>query len=58
MYFPGDPLFDADPIFQSVRDPKLRELMISTFDWDTTTPEIELGYHFDIVVGRTPEDPD
>jgi protocatechuate 3,4-dioxygenase beta subunit len=58
MYFPGDPLFDADPIFQSVRDPKLRELMISTFDWDTTTPEIELGYRFDIVVGRTPEDPD
>ena len=22
MYFPGDPLFAADPIFQSVRDPR------------------------------------
>ena len=24
MYFPGDPLFDFDPIFQSVRDPAAR----------------------------------
>src|SRR5207248_7427664 len=28
MYFPGDPLFPYDPIFNSVRDPTLRELMI------------------------------
>ena len=34
MYFPGDPLFDADPIFQSVRDPAARQRMISSFDWD------------------------
>ena len=26
MYFPGDPLFPYDPIFNSVRDPKAREL--------------------------------
>jgi protocatechuate 3,4-dioxygenase, beta subunit len=32
MYFPGDPLFDADPIFHSVRDPKARERLISSFD--------------------------
>jgi protocatechuate 3,4-dioxygenase, beta subunit len=51
MYFPGDPLFDADPIFQSVRDPAARERMISTFDWETTTPEWALGFRFDIVVG-------
>jgi protocatechuate 3,4-dioxygenase, beta subunit len=51
MYFPGDPLFDADPIFQSVRDPKARERMISAFDWQTTTPEWALGYRFDIVLG-------
>jgi protocatechuate 3,4-dioxygenase beta subunit len=51
MYFPGDPLFPADPIFNSVRDPKARERMISTFDWDTTTPEWALGYRFDIVLG-------
>ncbi|HEY2935105.1 MAG TPA: protocatechuate 3,4-dioxygenase subunit beta [Gaiellaceae bacterium] len=58
MYFPDDPLFDADPILQSVRDPKTRALLVSSFDWETTTPEWALGYRFDIVVGRTPEDPD
>ena len=61
MYFPGDPLFDADPIFQSVRDPAARQRMISSFDWENTTPEWALGYRFDIVLGgrhATPEDPD
>jgi protocatechuate 3,4-dioxygenase beta subunit len=57
MYFPGDPLFDADPIFQSVRDPKARERMISTFDWETTTPEWALGYRFDVVVGGSQATP-
>jgi protocatechuate 3,4-dioxygenase beta subunit len=51
MYFPGDPLFDADPIFQSVRDEAARARLISTFDWETTTPEWALGYRFDIVLG-------
>ena len=51
MYFPGDPLFGADPIFNSIRDPKARELMVSTFDWETTTPEWALGFRFDIVLG-------
>jgi protocatechuate 3,4-dioxygenase beta subunit len=54
MYFPGDPLFDADPIFQSIRDPKARERLISRFDWETTTPEWALGYRFDIVLGGGP----
>jgi protocatechuate 3,4-dioxygenase beta subunit len=51
MYFPGDPLLDYDPIFQSVRDPNAQKLLISAFDWETTTPEWALGYRFDIVVG-------
>ena len=51
MYFPGDPLFDADPIYQSIRDPKARERMVSAFDWETTTPEWALGFRFDIVLG-------
>jgi protocatechuate 3,4-dioxygenase, beta subunit len=54
MYFPGDPLFDADPIFQSVRDPAARARLVSAFDWETTTPEWALGFRFDIVLGRTP----
>ncbi|RCW46200.1 protocatechuate 3,4-dioxygenase beta subunit [Halopolyspora algeriensis] len=50
MYFPGDPLFYQDPIFNSVRDPKARERMISRFDLDTTVPEWALSYKFDIVL--------
>jgi len=52
MYFPGDPLFEFDPIFQSVRDPRARELMVATFDLDLTQPEWALGYTWDIVLGR------
>jgi protocatechuate 3,4-dioxygenase, beta subunit len=51
MYFPGDPLFDADPIFNSVRDPAAQQRLISTFDWGTTSPEWALGFRFDIVLG-------
>ena len=50
MYFPGDPLFYQDPIFNSVRDPKHRELMISSFDLSQTVPEWALAYEFDIVL--------
>ena len=50
MYFPGDPLFDLDPIYQSVRDPKARERLISRFDIETTEPAWALGYTWDIVL--------
>ena len=50
MYFPGDPLFDQDPIFQSVRDPKAQQRLISSFDLETTEPEWALGYRFDIIL--------
>ena len=50
MYFPGDPLFQYDPIFQSVIDAKARERMICRFDLDTTKPEWALGYQYDIVL--------
>ena len=32
MYFPGDPLFPFDPIFNSVPDEKARMRMVSSFD--------------------------
>jgi protocatechuate 3,4-dioxygenase beta subunit len=54
MYFPGDPLFERDPIFQSVRDPEARALLVAALDWETTQPEWALGYRFDVVVGATP----
>ena len=50
MYFPDDPLFSADPIFNSVPDPAARERMISTFDWDTTEDHWQLGFKWDIVL--------
>jgi protocatechuate 3,4-dioxygenase, beta subunit len=53
MYFPGDPLFEFDPIFNAVRDPEARALLVSSFDMATTTPEWALGYHWDIVLGRS-----
>lgn len=57
MYFPGDPLFGQDPIFQSVRDPKAQQRMISAFDLETTEPEWALAYRFDIVLGGREETP-
>jgi protocatechuate 3,4-dioxygenase, beta subunit len=50
MFFPGDPLFPFDPIFNGIPDPKARERMICKFDLDTTQPEWALGYQFDIVL--------
>ena len=50
MYFPGDPLLPFDPIFNSTADEKARYRMVSSFDWEHTTPEWALGYRFDIVL--------
>jgi protocatechuate 3,4-dioxygenase beta subunit len=50
MYFPGDPLMVADPIFNSIPDPRARERLVSRFDLDLTQPEWALGYRFDIVL--------
>ncbi len=50
MYFPGDPLFEQDPIFQSVPDVEAQKRMIATLDLQTTEPEWALGYKFDIVL--------
>jgi protocatechuate 3,4-dioxygenase beta subunit len=54
MYFPGDPLFEYDPIFQSVRDPQARERLVAQFDLSLTQPEWALGYRWDIVLRSTP----
>jgi protocatechuate 3,4-dioxygenase, beta subunit len=50
MYFPGDPLFAFDPIFQSIPDERARQRLISRFDLDRTRPDWALGYAFDIVL--------
>ncbi len=51
MYFPGDPLFEYDPIFQSICDGPARERLISRLDLSLTEPDWALGYRFDIVLG-------
>jgi protocatechuate 3,4-dioxygenase beta subunit len=57
MYFPGDPLLDADPIFNSVRDRAARERMIARFDWETTEESRALGFRFEIVLRGQQETP-
>jgi protocatechuate 3,4-dioxygenase beta subunit len=50
MYFPGDPLLDIDPIFNSVPDPEARKRMICRLDLPTGRENYALGYQFDIVL--------
>jgi protocatechuate 3,4-dioxygenase, beta subunit len=57
MYFPGDPLFEYDPIFNSIRDPAARERLIARFSIHETLPNWALAYEFDIYLrgpGQTP----
>jgi protocatechuate 3,4-dioxygenase, beta subunit len=49
MYFPGDPLFAFDPIFQSVPE-GARERLVSRLDLDVTVAEWAVGYRWDIVL--------
>ncbi|MEC3976273.1 protocatechuate 3,4-dioxygenase subunit beta [Amycolatopsis sp. H20-H5] len=50
MYFPEDPLFSQDPIFNSIPDERARQRMVSRFDLERTEPEWALAYQFDIVL--------
>jgi protocatechuate 3,4-dioxygenase beta subunit len=54
MYFPGDPLFFQDPIFNSIRDERARKRLIAIYDHSVTSPEWATGYRFDIVLNATP----
>ena len=51
MYFPDDPLFPFDPIFNSIRDERARRRLVSAFDLGLTEPEWALGFRWDIVLG-------
>ncbi|MEX1143229.1 MAG: protocatechuate 3,4-dioxygenase subunit beta [Anaerolineales bacterium] len=50
MYFPGDPLFFQDPIFNSIPDEKARNRLIAQYAHDVTMPVWALGFRFDIVL--------
>ena len=56
MYFPGDPLLDLDPIFQSTPE-GARDRLVSRFSLDVTQEGYALGYEFDIVLRGRNETP-
>jgi protocatechuate 3,4-dioxygenase, beta subunit len=51
MYFPGDPLFALDPIYQAITDQRARDRLVATYDHDVTQHEWATGYRWDIVLG-------
>jgi protocatechuate 3,4-dioxygenase, beta subunit len=57
MYFPGDPLLDEDPMYTCVPDERARRRLVSALDWETTIPEIALGYRWDVVLRGADETP-
>ena len=50
MYFPNDPLFNFDPIFNSVPDERARLRMVSEFKLEHTVDSWALGYEYNIVL--------
>ena len=50
MYFPGDPLFVLDPIYQSIADPAARARLVGNYDHDLSQSEWSIGYNWDIVL--------
>src|SRR5882757_8839356 len=50
MYFPEDPLFFQDPIYNSVRDERAARRMISAFDYEATEDHWALAFRWDIVL--------
>src|SRR3954453_3015576 len=49
MYFPGDPLFFQDPIFNSIPE-AARPLAVSRYDHERTVPSWALAFQWDIVL--------
>jgi protocatechuate 3,4-dioxygenase beta subunit len=50
MYFPDDPLFAYDPIWNSIPDERARQRLVSRFDLERTVPNWALSFEFDIVL--------
>jgi protocatechuate 3,4-dioxygenase beta subunit len=57
MYFPGDPLLDIDPVYNSVPDPQARKRMVAALALETGIEGIALGYTFDIVLAGAKSTP-
>ena len=50
MYFPSDPLFALDPIYNSIPRQSDRDNLIASYNHDHTVAEFSMGYEWDIVV--------
>jgi len=50
MYFPHDPFFPYDPIYNSIRDERARERLLARFDVHETVPQWAQCWEFDIVL--------
>jgi protocatechuate 3,4-dioxygenase beta subunit len=50
MYFPGDPLLEFDPIYNSVPDEAARKRLVAAYDPNLSEAEWALGYRWDIVL--------
>jgi protocatechuate 3,4-dioxygenase, beta subunit len=57
MYFPGDPLLDIDPVYNSVPDPAARKRMIARLALEIGIENVALGYRFDIVLAGAKSTP-
>jgi protocatechuate 3,4-dioxygenase beta subunit len=49
MYFPDDPLFGQDPVFNAVPE-QARHRLVSSYDHERTTDHWALGFRFDSVL--------
>ena len=50
MYFPGDPLFALDPIYQAITDQHARDRLVATYDHNASQHKWILGYRWDVVL--------
>jgi protocatechuate 3,4-dioxygenase beta subunit len=50
MYFPDDPLFPYDPVFNSIPEERARQRLVAGFDLSATVEAWALGFRFDIVL--------
>ena len=57
MYFPGDPLLQYDPIYQSTADAAARERLIADYDPNLSEAEWALGYALRHGAARPRRDP-
>jgi len=54
MFFPGEPLNDADPILNAIRDPQARSRCIARLALTAKGPQNALVYEYQLVVrGRS-----